>query len=65
MRGLTLVTAPASEPVTLAEAKAQLRVEVTDDDALITDLIAASRQAAEAHMRRALITQEGLGFASY
>lgn len=57
MRGLTLVTAPASEPVTLAEAKAQLRVEVADDDALITDLIAASRQAAEAHMRRALITQ--------
>lgn len=57
MKGLTLVTPPAAEPVTLAEAKAHLRVEIADDDALIADLVAAARQAAESHTRRALITQ--------
>jgi hypothetical protein len=57
MRGLILVTPPAAEPLTLAEAKAHLRIDGTDDDALIGDLIAAARQAAEEHTRRALVTQ--------
>ena len=36
---LRLVTAPAVEPVSLAEAKTQCRVDITDDDAYITALI--------------------------
>ncbi len=38
-----LLTAPAVEPLSLAEAKAFLRVENTDDDDVISALIAGSR----------------------
>lgn len=44
-----------SECVTLAEAKAHLRVDVSDDDALIGALISAARQEAEHHMLRTLV----------
>jgi uncharacterized phiE125 gp8 family phage protein len=52
-----LLTAPAVEPLSLAEAKAFLRVETSDDDDVITALIAAARLHVEAQTRRALITQ--------
>jgi uncharacterized phiE125 gp8 family phage protein len=52
-----LLTAPAVEPLTLAEAKAYLRVETPDDDDLIAALIAGARIHVEAETRRALITQ--------
>ena len=52
-----LLAAPAIEPLSLAEAKAFLRVETSDDDDLIGALIAGSRVHVEAQTRRALITQ--------
>jgi hypothetical protein len=41
------ITDIASEPVTLAEAKAFMQVDYDDYDSLITDLIKMSRQASE------------------
>ncbi len=52
-----LLKAPAVEPLSLAEAKAFLRVETSDDDEVIGTLIAGSRIHVEAQTRRALITQ--------
>jgi uncharacterized phiE125 gp8 family phage protein len=54
---LELTTPPASEPITLAEAKAHLKVDTDADDALIERLIAAARARAEWHTGRAFVTQ--------
>lgn len=56
---LKLVTGPTIEPITLAEAKAQCRIEaaMTDEDALITGYIAAARRWCEKIDRRAYLTQ--------
>ena len=53
-----LLVEPAIEPITLADAKQHLRMEVSDDDALITLLIAAARQYAEQLTRTSFITQQ-------
>jgi uncharacterized phiE125 gp8 family phage protein len=52
-----LVTGPTSEPVTLTEAKAQTRVDGTDDDTFLTRLIQVARETVEMIARRALFTQ--------
>lgn len=49
---------PAQEPVVLSDAKAHMRVEITDDDALITALLLAAREHVEAVTGRKLITQK-------
>lgn len=53
--GLKRVTQPPVEPVSLAEAKAHIRVDSEDDDALIQGLIASAREWVENHLDRTLI----------
>lgn len=55
--GLSLVTGPTTEPVTLAEVKAHLRVDIPDDDGLIAGYVLAARRYAEGYTRRAFMTQ--------
>lgn len=55
MAGLRIVTQPASEPVTLAEAKAHLVVDFDDDDDLIAGYVAAARSHCEAFLKQALL----------
>lgn len=52
-----LITAPTSEPVTVAELKAHLRVTTTADDTYIGTLITAAREYAEQQTGRALAAQ--------
>lgn len=56
MAGLALVT-PSSEPVTLAEAKLFAKIDVTDDDALVTELISAARKGLEERWNWSFVTQ--------
>lgn len=55
MAGLSLITPPASEPVSLADAYDSARV-TTPDDALMTSLITAAREFAETYTRRQFVT---------
>ncbi len=48
---------PAVEPVTVAQAKAQSRVTISDDDALIAIYVKAAREYVEAATNRALLAQ--------
>ena len=57
--GFKLITGPATEPVSLTEAKLHLKIETADtaDDSLIAIFIQAAREMAEQYTRRAFISQ--------
>lgn len=53
---LVRVNPPATEVLTLAEAKAHLRVDFADDDDLISGMVTAARELLEARIARAFVT---------
>ena len=55
--GLTLVTSPASDPISLAEAKAHCRITGSDEDGLLAGYLLAARQFCETYLRRGFSTQ--------
>jgi len=55
--GLSVITPPSSEPVTLAELRAQLKSDSTDDDTYVSALGVAARESVESFTRRALMLQ--------
>lgn len=56
-RSLVRHTAPAVHPVTLAEAKVQCRVDVSDDDAYISSLIGMATEYVENVLDVSLVSQ--------
>jgi uncharacterized phiE125 gp8 family phage protein len=62
---LVLTEAPAIEPVTIEAAKAHLRIDADDEDALIAQLIVAARMFVERTLGQALITQGWSYFLDY
>ena len=56
MVNLELVTAPATKPVTTAEAKSWMRVDISDDDTLIDSLIESATDQFEIITGRQLVT---------
>ncbi len=55
--GLSLVTPPALEPLTVPEVKTFLRIDSALEDTILTSLVKAAREEVEHFTRRALITQ--------
>lgn len=53
----TVTIAPTSEPVSLVEARRQVRVDFDDDDATLTELIATARNHVEKYCSAYLATQ--------
>ncbi len=54
---ITVITAPAVEPLSLSAAKAYLRLEDAAEDEILTYLIRAARETAEAFTGLAFITR--------
>ena len=55
--GLSLVTGPTLEPISLGEAKDHCKITSTDEDGLFTTYILAARKFAEGYTKRAFLTQ--------
>ena len=55
--GIKLSIAPVTEPITIEEARAHLRVDHTDDDIYINALITAARTSAESYTQSSFFTQ--------
>jgi hypothetical protein len=54
---VSVITAPATLAVPLSDMKDYLRVDTSDDDTLITDLINAASETIKQYIRRSLITE--------
>jgi uncharacterized phiE125 gp8 family phage protein len=54
---LRLIDPPASDPISMVEAKKHLRVDYPDDDLLIQGLISAATIAAQDHVQRRFVAQ--------
>jgi uncharacterized phiE125 gp8 family phage protein len=57
-RSLTRATPPAVEPVSVSEAKAHLRVDISDDDSYIQNLVSSAREWCEQYLDRTLINTQ-------
>ena len=60
--GALLMEAPACEPVSLAEARAHLRIVGNDEDALLASLVTAARRVVEARTGLCLMAQGWMCF---
>ncbi len=56
-RRVERISSPAVEPVSLSQAKTFLRIDGSDEDALIADLIKTARIVAEQECAKSFITQ--------
>lgn len=56
-RSTSIVTQPTSEPVTIADVKLSLRITDSTDDAMLTRMVRAAREAVEGYLNRSIITQ--------
>lgn len=54
---VSIVEETENEPVSLEEMKAWLKLEIDDDDSVITSLITASRQHCENELNKSLVSQ--------
>lgn len=56
-QAIKLVTAPATEPVSVTDVKNYLRIDTSTDDAMLGDFIKAATRLIEKYTKRRLITQ--------
>lgn len=55
--GISLVIGPASDPVSLSEARDHCRLDNNESDGLLAGYVLAARRYAEGYTRRAFVTQ--------